>query len=104
MIAIVGARNGSAIGQKFTRMLAADLGREGFVIVSGLARGIDTAAHISSLERGTLAVLAGGIDSVSERPDHLSCMSVHRPAQLTHQPSPHRHSSPDGFSVVGQSV
>ncbi len=64
MIAIVGARNGSAIGQKFTRMLAADLGREGFVIASGLARGIDTAAHVSSLERGTLAVLAGGIDSV----------------------------------------
>ena len=64
MIAIVGARNGSAIGQKFTRMLAADLGREGFVIASGLARGIDTAAHTASLERGTLAVLAGGIDSV----------------------------------------
>jgi DNA processing protein len=64
MIAIVGARNGSAIGEKFTRMLAADLGREGFVIASGLARGIDTAAHISSLERGTLAVMAGGIDSV----------------------------------------
>lgn len=64
MIAIVGARNGSAIGQKFTRMLAADLGGAGFVIASGLARGIDTAAHVSSLERGTLAVLAGGIDSV----------------------------------------
>lgn len=64
MVAIVGARNGSAIGQKFTRMIAADLGREGFVIASGLARGIDTAAHVSSLERGTLAVLAGGIDSV----------------------------------------
>lgn len=64
MVAIVGARNGSAIGQKFTRMLSADLGREGFVIVSGLARGIDTAAHIPALERGTVAVLAGGIDSV----------------------------------------
>lgn len=64
MIAIVGARNGSAIGQKFTRMLAAELGREGFIIASGLARGIDTAAHRASLERGTLAVLAGGIDSV----------------------------------------
>ena len=64
MIAIVGARNGSAIGQKFTRMIAADLGREGFVIASGLARGIDTAAHTAALERGTLAVLAGGIDSI----------------------------------------
>jgi len=64
MVAIVGARNGSAIGQKFTRMLSADLGREGFVVVSGLARGIDTAAHIPALERGTIAVLAGGINSV----------------------------------------
>lgn len=64
MVAIVGARNGSAIGQKFTRMLAADLGREGFVIASGLARGIDTAAHVASLDHGTVAVLAGGIDSV----------------------------------------
>lgn len=64
IIAIVGARNGSAIGQKFTRMLATDLGAAGFVIASGLARGIDTAAHVAALERGTVAVLAGGIDSV----------------------------------------
>lgn len=62
IVAIVGARNGSAVGQKFTRQLASDLGREGFVIASGLARGIDTAAHMASLERGTIAVLAGGID------------------------------------------
>ena len=64
MVAIVGARNGSAIGQKFTRMIASDLGGAGFVIVSGLARGIDTSAHVASLERGTIAVLAGGIDSI----------------------------------------
>lgn len=63
-VAIVGARNGSAIGQKFTRMVADALGREGYVIVSGLARGIDTAAHAAALERGTVAVLAGGIDIV----------------------------------------
>ena len=64
MVAIVGARNGSAIGQKFTRQIATELGLEGFVIASGLARGIDTAAHTASLERGTAAVLAGGIDIV----------------------------------------
>jgi len=64
MTAIVGARNGSAIGQKFTRMLSSELGRAGFVIVSGLARGIDTAAHTAAIERGTVAVLAGGIDSI----------------------------------------
>lgn len=63
-IAIVGARNGSAIGQKFTRLLAAGLGQAGFAIVSGLARGIDTAAHVASLETGTIAVLAGGIDNI----------------------------------------
>lgn len=64
MVAIVGARNGSAIGQKFARMIATDLGIAGFVIISGLARGIDTAAHVAALERGTVAVLAGGIDSI----------------------------------------
>ena len=64
IVAIVGARNGSAVGQKFTRQLATELGLEGFVIASGLARGIDTAAHLAALERGTLAVLAGGIDIV----------------------------------------
>ena len=51
-------------GQKFTRQLASELGLEGFVIASGLARGIDTAAHRSALEHGTIAVVAGGIDVV----------------------------------------
>jgi DNA processing protein len=64
IVALVGARNGSAVGQKFTRQLAAELGLEGFVIASGLARGIDSAAHHAALERGTIAVLAGGIDIV----------------------------------------
>jgi DNA processing protein len=64
IVAIVGARNGSAIGQKFTRQLASDLGLEGFVVASGLARGIDTAAHRAALEHGTIAVLAGGINNV----------------------------------------
>ena len=64
IVAMVGARNGSAVGQKFTRLLATQLGLEGFVIASGLARGIDTAAHVAALERGTIAILAGGIDIV----------------------------------------
>jgi DNA processing protein len=62
IVAIVGARNGSAVGQKFTRQIASALGLEGFVIASGLARGIDTAAHAAALEHGTIAVVAGGID------------------------------------------
>ena len=62
-IAMVGARNASAAACRFARTLAQDLGSAGAVIVSGLARGIDTAAHDGSLETGTIAVIAGGIDA-----------------------------------------
>ncbi len=65
-IGIVGARNASAIGLKFARQLAAELGGEDLVVVSGLARGIDAAAHQGALEgapsSGTIAVLGGGLD------------------------------------------
>jgi DNA processing protein len=69
MVAIVGARNGSAAGQKLARHFSARLGAAGFVIASGLARGIDGAAHEAALERGTVAVLAGGVDNVYP-PEH----------------------------------
>ena len=62
MLALVGARNASSLGTRMARGLAHDLGQAGFVIVSGLARGIDTAAHAATLQSGTLAVLAGGVD------------------------------------------
>ena len=61
-IAIVGARNASLAGIKMARTLATDLGRHGYSIVSGLARGIDTAAHQGSISTGTIGVLAGGLD------------------------------------------
>ena len=61
-VAIVGARNASLSGIKIARSVAAELGREGYAVVSGLARGIDAAAHEGSLSTGTVAVLAGGID------------------------------------------
>ena len=64
MIAIVGARNASALGRKFAGVLARDLTQAGFVVVSGLARGIDTAAHEGALEGGTIAVVAGGADNI----------------------------------------
>lgn len=64
MVAIVGARNGSAAGQKLARLFASHLGTAGFVIASGLARGIDAAAHDAALTTGTVAVVAGGIDNI----------------------------------------
>lgn len=66
-VAIVGARVASASGQRFARGLASELGMAGQVIVSGLARGVDGAAHEGSLETGTVAVLGGGIDDVYPR-------------------------------------
>jgi DNA processing protein len=64
MVAMVGARNGSAAGQKLAGLLARGLGAAGFVVASGLARGIDAAAHEAALPTGTIAVVAGGVDTV----------------------------------------
>ncbi|MGJ8616888.1 MAG: DNA-processing protein DprA [Sulfitobacter sp.] len=62
MISIVGARNASSLGTRMAKALARDLGAAGYVVVSGLARGIDAAAHLAALEAGTIAVQAGGVD------------------------------------------
>lgn len=63
-VAIIGSRNASAIGLRFARQIAGELGDAGYTIVSGLARGIDTSAHHGALETGTAAVLGGGVDHV----------------------------------------
>lgn len=63
-VALVGARNASLNGKKFAERIARELGEAGFLVVSGLARGIDTAAHAGALGTGTAAVVAGGIDVV----------------------------------------
>ncbi len=63
-IAMVGARNCSSLGARMARGLAKELGEKGFVIVSGLARGIDTSAHLASVDTGTIAVMAGGVDVI----------------------------------------
>jgi DNA processing protein len=100
MVAVVGARNASALGTRMVRRLAEDLGAEGFVVVSGLARGIDTAAHQAALPTGTVAVMAGGVDVVypaenaalaqeiaetglrlSEQPMHLEPQARHFPVR-----------------------
>ena len=61
-VAIVGARNASAAACRFARGLAHDLGQHDLIVVSGLARGIDSAAHDGALATGTVGVIAGGID------------------------------------------
>jgi DNA processing protein len=73
LVAIVGSRNASAAGMKFTERMARDLGDAGYVIVSGLARGIDAAAHRASLVTGTIAVLAGGHDRIYPA-DHVGLL------------------------------
>lgn len=69
IVAIVGARNSSVAGQKIARLLAHGLGEAGMIVGSGLARGIDAAAHKASLATGTIAALAGGINIVYP-PEH----------------------------------
>lgn len=64
LVAMVGARNASSLGLRMARRLAEGLGQAGFVVVSGLARGIDAAAHEAALPTGTIAVQAGGVDVI----------------------------------------
>ena len=75
VIAMVGSRNASGAGLKFAGTLARDLGEAGFVIASGLARGIDQAAHRASIDSGTVAVLAGGHDKVYP-PEHEDLLAA----------------------------
>ena len=64
MVALVGARNASSLGTRMARRLAEGLGAAGVAVVSGLARGIDAAAHAAAADSGTIAVLAGGVDVI----------------------------------------
>jgi DNA processing protein len=75
MIAIVGSRNASGAGLKFAGQLARELGEAGFVIISGLARGVDQAAHRTSVASGTVAVLAGGHDRIYP-PEHETLLAA----------------------------
>jgi DNA processing protein len=70
MVAVVGSRNASAAGAKFASVIARELGAAGFVVVSGLARGIDGAAHRATLASGTIAVLGGGHEHIYP-PEHV---------------------------------
>lgn len=86
-VAIVGSRQASAAGTKLSRLFARELAEGGLVIVSGLARGIDAAAHEASLAYGTVAVLAGGVDIIYP-PEHetLQARIGEEGCLLTEQP------------------
>jgi DNA processing protein len=86
-IAVVGSRQCSAAGAKLARHFAVELGRAGYVVASGLARGIDSVAHAAALDHGTVAVLAGGIDVVYP-PEHEALQAAigERGCLLTEMP------------------
>ncbi|PQO24225.1 DNA-protecting protein DprA [Rhodobacteraceae bacterium WD3A24] len=87
MIAMVGARNASSLGTRMARKLAEGLGEAGFVVVSGLARGIDAAAHHAALDIGTVAVQGGGVDVSYPTENAALCDSIGaRGLRLSEQP------------------
>jgi DNA processing protein len=87
LLAVVGARNASSLGLRMARRMAADLSEAGWVVVSGLARGIDAQAHEAALGGGTIAVTAGGVD-VTYPPENarLSDRIAHDGLILSEQP------------------
>jgi DNA processing protein len=91
MIAIVGSRNASGAGLKFAGSIAHELGDAGFVVISGLARGIDQAAHRASIASGTVAVLAGGHDCIypAEHADLLGAILDQKGAAISEMPLGH---------------
>ncbi|HXS06503.1 MAG TPA: DNA-processing protein DprA [Rhizomicrobium sp.] len=102
MVAVVGARNASALARKFAWSLSRDLSEAGLVVASGLARGIDSAAHEAALDAGTVAVVAGGVDivyppeneslyrAIAERGVVLSEMRLGEAPQARHFPRRNR--------------
>lgn len=86
-VAVIGARNASSVGRKIARTLAQGLGASGVAVISGLARGIDGAAHEAALSTGTIAVVAGGVDVVYP-PEHedLTLAIAERGAVISEQP------------------
>lgn len=90
-VGVVGARIASAAGQRFARILATDLGQAGCLVVSGLARGIDGAAHEGSLATGTVAVLGGGVGDIYP-PEHAALYAriAEQGAIVSESPPDHR--------------
>jgi DNA processing protein len=103
-LAIVGSRNASANGYQFAKKLAADAGARGLTVISGLARGIDTAAHNGSLSSGTVAVMASGIDQVYPPENRALYDSIRKQgAVVSEQPfgaAPHSRSFPGRNRII----
>lgn len=104
LVGVVGARNASANGCAFARKLSADLGAEKYVVVSGLARGIDTHAHRGALATGTVAVIGGGIDNIYP-PENETLFSeiAESGAIISEMPfgmKPHAHSFPGRNRII----
>ena len=91
MVAIVGSRNASVAGRKFAAIVARGLGEAGYVVTSGLARGIDGAAHEAAVSTGTVAVLAGGLDHIypPEHADLADRIAAHGGALFSEMPIGH---------------
>lgn len=95
-VSLVGARNASAAGRKIARDMAAQLGEAGYVIISGLARGIDGEAHAAALDTGTIAVLGGGIDHVyPPQHDRLYAALAEHGTIISESPFGHRATARD---------
>lgn len=95
-VAIIGSRNASAIGQRFANGLAAELGQAGYTVVSGLARGIDSAAHHGSINTGTVAVLGGGVDHIYPRENtELHAQIIENGAIVSESPMGYRATARD---------
>lgn len=89
-VAIVGARDASAAGRRMARDIARDLGQAGYVIVSGMARGIDGEAHAAAMETGTVAAVAGGIDQIyPPQHDRLHALLAERGCLVSESPLGH---------------
>jgi DNA processing protein len=87
-IALVGARNASSLGRRMTHMMAEGLAEAGFSVISGLARGIDAAAHKATLKHGTIAVVAGGLDVYYPRENQQLYLDIpENGILLTEQPA-----------------
>ncbi|WP_172296478.1 DNA-processing protein DprA [Pseudoruegeria sp. HB172150] len=87
VVALVGARNASSLGTRMARQLAQGLTEAGYAVVSGLARGVDTAAHLASLEGGTIAVMAGGVDVIYPAENAVLAQEIaERGLRLSEQP------------------